>query len=158
MTTMNRLGNIKNPYQTHAKRVLVLCSAGLLRSPTVANVLYQEYGYNTRAAGVSQEYALIPVDEVLLHWADEIVFVDPYVRAGMSDYLNGKLSTMRKTTRTLNIPDEYEWNSPEIVKLVREQYSCDDRAECLSKRDKYTVGEYAKLVFTPRTERTTNCE
>jgi len=32
-------------------------------------VLSQEpYNYNTRAAGIVDDYALVPVDEVLLNW------------------------------------------------------------------------------------------
>ena len=47
----NRLGNSRNIYQGKDKRVLCVCSAGLLRSPTAANVLHKEFGYNTRACG-----------------------------------------------------------------------------------------------------------
>lgn len=71
---MNRLANSSNIYQGKFKRVLCVCSAGLLRSPTAAFVLSQEpYNYNTRAAGLIKEFALVPVDEVLIRWADEIV-------------------------------------------------------------------------------------
>ncbi len=40
MINRNRWGNIDNPYQGSAKKVLCVCSAGMLRSPTAANVLY----------------------------------------------------------------------------------------------------------------------
>ena len=72
----NRLYNCKNPYQGDAKKVLCVCSAGLLRSPTAAVVLNREYGYNTRACGTEVGHALIPLDETLMHWADEIVVMD----------------------------------------------------------------------------------
>jgi predicted protein tyrosine phosphatase len=68
---MNALHNVTNPYQGKDKRVLCLCSAGILRSPSCAVVLNSKYGYNTRAAGVT-DYALIPVSTALLEWADEI--------------------------------------------------------------------------------------
>jgi predicted protein tyrosine phosphatase len=75
-SNFNRLGNCGNRFQGGRNRVLCVCSAGMLRSPTIAWVLSNEpYGFNTRAAGISDEYALIPVDEVLLSWADEIVCV-----------------------------------------------------------------------------------
>ena len=52
--SFNRLHNVRNPNQGPAKRVLCLCSAVLLRSPTVAWVLGKApYDYNTRAAGTS---------------------------------------------------------------------------------------------------------
>ena len=60
------------------KRVLCLCSAGLLRSARLAQILQQEYNYNTRNAGVA-DYALIPVNTALLKWADEIVCVEQEV-------------------------------------------------------------------------------
>lgn len=71
---MNRIANSTNQFQGSYKRVLCVCSAGLLRSPTTALVLSQPpYNYNTRAAGLTKEFALVPVDPVLLHWADEVV-------------------------------------------------------------------------------------
>ena len=71
---MNRMGNSKNEFQGKYKKVLCVCSAGLLRSPTAAVVFSQEpFNFNTRAAGLSHDFALIVVDEILLYWADEIV-------------------------------------------------------------------------------------
>ena len=56
---MNRLANSSNRYQGEYKRVLCVCSAGLLRSPTAALVLSQEpYNFNTRAAGLDEAFAL----------------------------------------------------------------------------------------------------
>ena len=73
---LNQLANVGNPFQGKAKKVLCVCSAGLLRSPTLANVLHRQFGFNTRAVGYCQEYALIPISQALIWWADEIVFVN----------------------------------------------------------------------------------
>lgn len=122
----NRLWNIKNPYQTSAPKVLALCSAGLLRSPTVANVLHEKLGCNTRAAGIT-DYALIEVDMVLLEWADEIVCVEPSINALLGSFLHREadeetvVKIMRKTT-TLKIPDHYEWNDPKLREEIWYQY------------------------------------
>lgn len=76
---MNRKWNSHNEYQGKHKRVLCVCSAGLLRSPTAAWVLSNPpYNFNTRAAGIDVGHALIPVDDVLIEWADEIVCMDEY--------------------------------------------------------------------------------
>lgn len=126
MSTMNRLGNAFNRYQTDVRKVLCLCSAGLLRSPTAANVLHQQWGYNTRAAGVSEEYALIPVDEVMLTWADEIVCVEPKVRDRLNDFLTKNVkdpNPLRSKITVLNIPDSFEWNDPELKDMIVEQYN-----------------------------------
>ena len=123
MSLRNRLGNAFNPYQGKERKVLCLCSAGLLRSPTVANVLHKEYGYNTRAAGVATEYALIQVDDVLLTWADEIVCVEPSVRDKLfSDYEEPVPEEITKKITVLNIPDRFSWNDPKLCELIIEQY------------------------------------
>ena len=63
MSTMNRLANTHNPYQGDFKKVLCVCSAGLLRSPSTAFVLSQDpFNFNTIAAGINEDYALIVVD------------------------------------------------------------------------------------------------
>lgn len=118
MSKMNRLGNCKNPYQTAARKVLCVCSAGLLRSPTTANVLHQKYGFNTRAAGCVEEYALVAVDEVLLHWADEVVFMEQeHATRTMSNFPEWEGEFV-----VLDVPDMYEWNNKKLVDMIVERY------------------------------------
>lgn len=118
---LNRKANASNPYQGNTKKVLCLCSAGLLRSPTAAVVLSQEpYNFNTRAAGCNGEYALFPVDEVHLNWADEVVVMEPWME-----------STVRKMgyggkVLVLNVPDKYPYRHPELIELIKKAY--DDAA------------------------------
>ena len=120
MINRNRLANVANRFQTPTHRVLCVCSAGLLRSPTAANVLHKEYGFNTRAAGITAEYALIPVDEALIAWADEIVWVeDDVFQQGVRNF-GDKLA--HKTNTVLDIPDMYEWNHPQLRKIIKKQY------------------------------------
>ena len=72
--TRERIGNASNQYQGKYKRVLAVCSGGLLRSPTIAHTLAGDpYNYNTRSVGTNIDYALNLIDQVLLEWADEIV-------------------------------------------------------------------------------------
>lgn len=120
MTNRNRLANVSNIYQTEAKRVLCVCSAGLLRSPTTANVLHQEYGFNTRAAGIVEEYALIPVDYALVSWANEVVWVEQKVYdAGWEKF---KDVLKHKRNIILAVPDMYEWGDPELKAIISKQY------------------------------------
>lgn len=119
--TMNRMVNARNEYQTNAKRVLCVCSAGLLRSPTMANVLWEGYGYNTRSCGADEAYALIPLDEVLIHWAHEIVFANLEVMDDAVMKFGDALS--RKRLVPLKLPDSYEWNAPELRLAILDQYS-----------------------------------
>lgn len=124
--SFNRLYNSRNPAQGMAKRVLCLCSAGLLRSPTLAWVLSNPpYDYNTRAAGVNLEYALIPIDMYLINWADEIVCVEPSVRDQLVEYCAKEEINLGQTpVIVLDIPDMYERRSAHLVAMVKKQY-CD---------------------------------
>lgn len=118
---MNRLGNCNNPYQGKYKRVLCVCSAGLLRSPTAAVVLSQEpFNFNTRACGLSDEYALIPIDQALIEWADEIVCMEDDHVLDLKERFD-KYITFRPVV-TLNIEDRYAYRDPELMKLIAEKY------------------------------------
>jgi predicted protein tyrosine phosphatase len=112
MDDMNRKHNSKNPYQGKFKRVLCVCSAGLLRSPTVAWVLSNEpYNFNTRAAGIDVGHALIPVDDVLLEWADEVVCMDEYQQKVLKERTN-------KPVHNLGIGDNFEYRDKGLVKII----------------------------------------
>lgn len=115
----SRLVNCTNPYQGKQKKVLVVCSAGLLRSPTVAWILSNApWNYNTRAAGSNKEYALIPIDNVLIKWADQIVFVNAenyHVVKKNFPELNDK------SVVVLDVPDKYPFRDPELVRIATEQ-------------------------------------
>ena len=122
MSTMNRLANSHNPYQGSAKKVLCVCSAGLLRSPTMSRILSQEpYNYNTRAVGISKEFALIPLDEVLITWADEIVFVSNEVYEEALKKFEERLHP--KDVTVLDIPDNFEYMDSTLVLHILEQYN-----------------------------------
>lgn len=113
---MNRLANSKNSFQGDYKKVLCVCSAGLLRSPTTALVLSQEpFNFNTRAIGLAKEFALISLDKVLLEWADEIVCMD------ISQNKALKLLT-KKPVLCLNIADTYSYRDPRLIELISEKY------------------------------------
>ena len=115
----NRMWNIRNPNQGFYKKVLCVCSAGLLRSPTLAWVLSNDpYNYNTRAAGVNKDYALVPLDDVLLNWADEVVFVEQDVYDLAKQLFNLEVLN----TKVLNVPDIYRFRDPKLVEIIMEQY------------------------------------
>lgn len=128
--SMNRMWNTKNFNQGPQKRVLALCSAGLLRSPTVAWVLGNTpYDYNTRAAGTSWEFALVGVDPVLIEWADEIVCVSAEIRDRLVAYVaENEIDLSGKPVVVLDIPDIYQRRAPALVKLIEDQYQAWQRA------------------------------
>ena len=119
---MNRLWNCRNPDQGPAPRVLCVCSAGLLRSPTTAWVLSQDpWNFNTRACGL-EDYALIPMDEVLLTWADLIICMNGMQVKRVED----KITDIVKKGRPIcpqvinfNIPDDFAFRDPTLVEIIR---------------------------------------
>ncbi len=120
MTTFNRLHNMKNPNQGKAKKVLCVCSAGLLRSPTLAWILSNEpFNYNTRAVGTSNDYALIALDEVQLQWADAVVFVDDNNHISACYDFKELIDNMEHYV--LDIPDIYKFRHPKLVEIATQQ-------------------------------------
>lgn len=122
----NREYNAGNPYQRDFKKVLCVCSAGLLRSPTAAWVLGQEpYNCNTRAVGVGQDYALIPIDAVHVAWADEILCMTEEHHKelmGLFPFLAKEGREGKPDVYVLGIPDNFAYRDPELVRLIKEAY------------------------------------
>lgn len=116
--TFNQLGNSKNPHQGKALKALCVCSAGLLRSPTIAKYL-TSLGYNTRACGTSQDYALIPITEALIKWADEIHVVSKEEPIVTSLVKGLELDT---PIISLDISDSYGTFDPELEAMIEEFY------------------------------------
>ena len=111
-------GVIDNPFQGKDKKVLFVCSAGILRSATGAR-LYAEK-YNTRSAGTGLEYALVPLSERLMDWADEIVFVNPWNFTQATYHFD--MDPYMDYVKVLNIPDEHAHMAPELIRAFEEQY------------------------------------
>lgn len=115
-----RDGVVKNPYQGTDKKVVFVCSMGILRSATGARLYAHKY--NTRTAGTWHD-ALVPLSPILVAWADELVFVNEEnyhmfimnVDAEIIEHMQHKI-------KVLNIPDTYEHMHPELVKAFNEQY------------------------------------
>jgi predicted protein tyrosine phosphatase len=105
------------------KKVLTVCSAGLLRSPTAAHILSAEpYNYNTRSVGMEESFALIPFDEAVFEWADEIVFMTSgHYRQAVAKY--GEEFIESKATVILGIEDDYAYRDPQLIELIKERYN-----------------------------------
>lgn len=117
----NAQGVCFNYYQGQAKRVLTVCSASCLRSPTAAVVLNQEYGYNTKAAGVSLECAIVPVTGRLLMWSQEIVVMENWQAHEIEAML--EMMHIERPVICLNIDDNYSYMQPELIEMIKESYN-----------------------------------
>jgi predicted protein tyrosine phosphatase len=114
----NRLWNVKNPNQGPFQKVLCVCSAGLLRSPTIAWILSNDpFNFNTRAAGSDRGHALIIVDDVLLQWADVVVFVNKENEQDVAS----RFDLSEKHVITLDLPDAFEFRAPRLIEIATEQ-------------------------------------
>lgn len=118
----NRMANALNPYQGQSKKVLCVCSAGLLRSPTAAWVLSNPpFNFNTRAVGTDKEFALIPLDEVLIHWADEIVCMNDDQRNIIIDLMPNKKVLEHKKIHVIDVPDSFDFKDEVLVKIMTDK-------------------------------------
>ncbi len=125
MSTMNRIANAGNRFQGQYKRVLCVCSAGLLRSPTAALVLSQDpFNFNTRAVGISREYGLIPIESVYIHWADEIVTMETNHTEIVQNLIKniGILDSAPKIIQ-LDISDDFAYRDPTLIELIKNTYN-----------------------------------
>jgi predicted protein tyrosine phosphatase len=113
-----RDGVVANPYQGTDKKVLFVCSMGILRSATAARIYAKKY--NTRSAG-SWGDALIPLTPMLLAWANEIVFVNKE-NFDNARHEFGEEVFKETPTKVLNIPDKYPHMHEELIKSFEEQY------------------------------------
>lgn len=122
-STRNQMGNAMNFSQGSTKKVLTICSAGLLRSATMQNYLISKYGYNVRNCGTARDFALVPISEALLYWADEIIFMNGENFVDIEDQWDESL--IRSTTRVISmcIQDTYGFNDSRLLEEIERQYN-----------------------------------
>ena len=97
-------------------RALFICTQNRLRSPTAEQVFATWPGVETDSAGVGND-ADVPLSPEQLAWA-EIVFVMEKAHrnrlsAKFRRHLNGK------RVICLDIPDDYDYMQPELVRLLQ---------------------------------------
>lgn len=119
--TRNQLANTKNSYQGTYKRVLFICSAGLLRSATAAHVFSAPpYNWNTRSAASNSEYGLNVVNEALLYWADEIfVMSDEHIE--LMKGLDVNVNEYMAKIHVLGIPDNFSYRDDELRNMLKQK-------------------------------------
>ena len=116
-----------NAFQGKHKKVLTVCSAGCLRSPTAAHILSgHPWNFNTRCAGTSSEYAIVPVTEALIVWADVILVMDEWQQRHINEMQNVLATEYEafeyKQVINLDIPDNYEYRDPRLLKIMTEKF------------------------------------
>lgn len=113
--TLTELPNLGD-FEGSDPKVLFVCSAGRLRSATAARIFANVF--NTRCAGSSSEFALVPVTEHLLNWADVVIFMMPENMMEVSRRFD--LDDFKCLTFVWNIPDKFNHMHPELIERLKE--------------------------------------
>lgn len=98
------------------KRVLFICSQNRLRSPTAEQIFSTYPGVECCSAGLSND-AENPVTPELLEWAELIFVMEKTHRNKLSSKFKRHLTTQR--IFCLDIPDEYDFMDPVLVRLLK---------------------------------------
>jgi len=98
------------------KRVLFVCSQNRLRSPTAEQVFSQNPEFDCASAGTNND-AENPLTSELVQWADVIFVMERAHRNKVSSKFKSVLGGKRMIC--LDIPDDYGFMDPELVRLLR---------------------------------------
>ena len=98
------------------KRVLFICSRNKLRSPTAEQVFADWPGLETDSAGLDDACGN-PVTPEALAWADIVFVMESAHRSRLAKRFGRHLAGARVVC--LNIPDDYGFMDPELVRLLK---------------------------------------
>ncbi len=121
----NTMAVIRNTSQGSAAKVVCVCSAGVLRSPTAAWILGNApFHFNTRSCG-TENYALIPLTEELLTWADVVICMESKhsskVHALCQEMINDRGCINYPRVYTLNVSDDFDYKDVELVRRLTDR-------------------------------------
>jgi len=96
-------------------RVLFLCRANRMRSPTAERVFCKRPDLDVRSAGTAPD-AMARVNTQMLDWADRIFIMDDAQRRALKRDFPGHPALERIIC--LDIPDEFTFMQAELVELL----------------------------------------
>lgn len=100
--------------------VLFVCSANRLRSPTAEQVFSNWPGIETDSAGISNG-ASVPLSSEQVEWADIIFVMEKTHRTKLNRKFRARLRDKRVVC--LDIPDDYEFMDPVLVRVLEKRVS-----------------------------------
>jgi len=100
------------------RRVLFICHLNRARSATAERVFCKRTDLEVRSAGTSED-AMVRVNRRMLEWADVIFTMDPLQRRALEGMFP-EHPTLPGIV-CLDIPDEFSFLEPELVKLLGER-------------------------------------
>ncbi|GGC07290.1 low molecular weight protein tyrosine phosphatase family protein [Pseudoduganella buxea] len=97
------------------KRALFICSQNRLRSPTAEQIFASWPGVETDSAGLGGD-ASVPLAPEQLAWANIVFVMEKAHRNRLATRFQAHLKNKRVIC--LDIPDDYEYMQPELIKLL----------------------------------------
>ena len=98
-----------------SRNVLFICTQNRLRSPTAEQVFSNRVGFEVASAGTDPA-ADTPLSSELIEWADVIFVMERTHRHRLMKRFKQHLKTKRIVC--LDIPDEFEYMDPVLMKLL----------------------------------------
>ena len=98
--------------------MLFLCHYNMTRSATAERLFCKRPDLDVRSAGTSPD-ALARVNTLMLEWADVIFIMDNAQRRSLETMFPGHTALQRLVC--LDIPDNFTFLEPELVKLLEER-------------------------------------
>jgi predicted protein tyrosine phosphatase len=105
---------------TTTLKVLFVCDANRLRSPTAEAIFSKRPLLDVKSAGLAKQ-ATVPLTIELLEWADLIFVMEKRHR----NIIQSKFKEIYQHKRIicLYIPDDFEFMDPELISLLEEKFS-----------------------------------
>lgn len=103
------------------RNILFICSQNRLRSPTAEQVFADWPGIETSSAGLNND-AENPLTPELLQWAETIFVMERAHRSKLSAKFKRYLGDKRVIC--LDIPDEFEFMDPKLIRLLKTKVPC----------------------------------
>ncbi len=99
-------------------KLLFVCSANMLRSPTAEAVFSHYEGIEATSAGTNADAETF-VSADLVEWADVVVAMEQH----HAQFLQARYGYLlrRKRVAVLGIPDQYDFMEPELVRVLKER-------------------------------------
>jgi len=96
-------------------KILVVCSRNRLRSPTAENMYRGDPRVEIHSAGISQK-AIHHISAKDVNWAEIILCME----IKQKKYIQKTFNKVKlPNIKVLNIPDEYEYMSPELIEFLK---------------------------------------
>lgn len=125
------LGQLNLQAERDFPRALFVCSGGMLRSATAAQVM-AHYGWNTRAAG-TYNVAIQQVTPTVLRWADLIFCLETQHVEEIENMFPDVYREIKNKIRIMNISDNYVFRKSELILFILRFFGIEETQESISK-------------------------